>query len=163
MLESSIRDVVSVVERILSSERAALDRSLQTSGIDAKWGAILPYFSANLDVGMFPTIMIQQSSESFEWHSMPLIMEGTCELTIWGLVHFDQPLLTSEAIGRSAAVVARALNRAHLPVPLDSGLEVTFVDHAPLKSIQYGGSEINGVFVRSWMASFQSEIYAEVK
>lgn len=126
-------------------------------------GAILPFFSHNVDVDMYPCIMVDQRSEQTTWLAMPDITSDHHQLTIWGMVHWDAPEQAADAIALLAAAVKMALNQHHHSFPVDELHDLYFEDDTPVTSIEYGVAQMDTALVKAFQASWASRVSVQVR
>jgi hypothetical protein len=155
--------VVHTVKDILEGHRTELAAAMHVAGLPGQFGHILPYFSHNVDAKMYPCLMIDQRSERTEWIAMPDIAADMANLTIWGMVHWDEPEQSAEAIGVLGTVVKLILNRRHRAFPIDETHDLYFEDATPVSSVEYGVAEMNSAVVKAFQASFSSRVCVQLR
>ncbi len=158
----STRDVRNAVAGILEANRAEIDERLQRVVADLETQSILPYFTANLDVGMFPLLMIEQVRDKGEWVGMPSISNNRFELVLWGLIHHNDPQVQDDLAAELAAGVKQVLNRRHLPIGVGE-FEIYFNDTMPIPMVEYGAAQLGNQVVAGFRGEYRSDVEITLK
>jgi hypothetical protein len=158
---AGMRDVVAAVHAIVESERQRLDAALAAAGHNDPLGHVLPFFTNNIDVDMYPVIMIDQQRQEHSWVALPDVLRGAYELSIWVMVHHDEPAVQAEALGRLAEAVAEILNRRHVAQKTPGGAWIYFDDLCPVKRIDFGASAMGNSLIATSQLQFASHATAQ--
>ena len=157
ILTPTFADVRRAVRNILDAHRPEIEGRLQLVVPDLKMGMILEYYTGNVDAGMYPLIMLEQTRESTEWVAMPVVANHHFELDIWGLVHYDRPELMDDLVAELAGAVRDVLNQRHEPIQVGP-FEIYFNEQTPVTSVEYGAQQFGSAIVRGFNASWGSDV-----
>lgn len=157
MYSNNIRTVAKAVCAVLETCRGQLTDALTQSGIGLEMGTILPFYTDNVDIGMYPLVMVDQQEESVQWAGMPVIADETYSMKIWGMIHYDDPAIRAEAIGALGGALKNIWNRHHITTEIQD-VSIYFNESLPIKQIQYGSAIMKNGVVSAFLADFSANI-----
>jgi len=133
-------DVVRAVAALLEAGRDELDAAMMAAA-GVPMGAILPYFSSNLDVDSYPALMVSESAETRAAHAMPAVYREAFVVNVWGMVHHDDEAIRQAGCLRLAHAVKVRMNARHQGIEIKSelGYVLEFEGPAPISEIVYQG------------------------
>lgn len=153
-----IVDIQNAVWQVITGARQELDAALKLEDSEVEMGHILDYYTNNPEREQFPVIMMQPSSDEFEWFSMPTSADQVSMIEVWGFVHHDNERTRMRLLGRMAAAIASAVNRRHLPISVEGGFEIYFNQKVPIARINYGVYKFPNALVGAFVATFVCDV-----
>lgn len=144
----------------LNQRKGEIDTNLKTLVPEEKGVTILPYWTANVDNGMYPVIMIEQTSKERTWEALDTGSGPTANLRlnlmIWGLVTGHEDSLLDDLIDELESSVAEIINSRHQTFTSE-GWQFYFNETMPMPSSTFGAAKFSGALTRG----FTSPIYVD--
>ena len=151
----SMRLIRQALAGIIESERPYIDSRLGEVDEGRTLGTVLPYYTYNVDVGMYPLVMISSAREDGRWHGLNNLALATVSCRVWGHVHHDDPEKQADLLDELAASLEAVFNVRHGAVMV-ADVEIVGPDDAlPYTGIEYGvtsfpNSPMVGSFLGTW-------------
>lgn len=160
-MAANVHSVIALMVSHLEECRSEFDAAIKAVDPNLQMGAILNHFTFNVDVAMFPVLMVQESQVAVDWIGLQNIAEAEYTLTIWGAVHYDVPEGQQEMLRNLAHATLEALNGRHYAssVNTDDGYYVYFnTGKPPCQRLVFGetpltASRVVSCFAATWMGN----------
>lgn len=144
----SARDARDAMQSFLMAGRSVIEARVQKAVPSISSVTFKRFFTPNIDAFSFPLVMLEQTSDSREWHAMPVIAKCRFSMTIWMLAQGYEPEVLDDVLAELSAGVSVVLNQKHEDFEA-KGFTWHFYEEMPSETTNYGAAQFTNSVVRS--------------